>query len=294
MMTKGGELVKELPQKISVNLKETAKSYLSPEILAQLKILVRDWRDVYSSSSETLNDMAVEWLKNIFLQVGALSSWFLDFLLVPFYFFFIVISLNRTWDFVESTFIPYDYREQILRILSKVHFSLSSFFRGRLVICVIIGILAWLGFSFMGVPFAFLLGFSVGFATIVPLLGLLFLVPAMLCFGIIGASVEQQLVLLIFYGILQGLEMLVLGPFILGKEVELPPMILVMSVLICGYLFGGIGVVLAVPIASTVKILMAEFVYPSFVELSKKGSDYTGVERRRKGEKESVPKANSY
>jgi predicted PurR-regulated permease PerM len=103
-----------------------------------------------------------------------------------------------------------------------------------------------------------------------------------MCYGLVGANLEQQIAVLLFYAFLQGLEMLVLSPFILGKEVELPPMILVMSVLICGYLFGGIGVVLAVPIASTVKILMGEFVFPSFVELSKKETQSPRIDRRKK------------
>jgi predicted PurR-regulated permease PerM len=241
-----------------------------------------EWEDALRGSSSNIEEHAVVWGRYLLLKVGTWTTWFLDFLLVPFYFFFILVGLNKTWALVEDTLIPYDYREQILRISYKVHLSLSAFFRGRLFICLTIGVMAWIGLLFFGVPFAFVLGFCIGFSTIVPLLGLVFLVPAMMIYGLVGANLEQQIALLIFYALLQGLEMFVLSPFILGKEVELPPMVLVMSVLICGYLFGGIGVVLAVPIASTAKILLGEFVFPSFVELSKKDTQSPIVIRRGK------------
>ena len=138
-----------------------------------------------------------------------------------------------------------------------------------------------MGLLFLRVPFAFVLGFGIGFATIVPLLGLVFLFPAMILYSLVGAGIEHQLALVGFYALIQGLEMFVFTPFILGREVELPPMILVMSILICGYLFGGIGVVLAVPIASTSKILFHEFIYPSFIELSRKNSNSPKVIQKK-------------
>ena len=282
LMTQGGELVRQLPAKISMGLKETAKSHLSPEIINYLRGLVMEWEEALRGSSNQIEEYAVAWGRLILMKVGTWTSWFLDFLLIPFYFFFILVGINRTWCFVEEKFIPYVYRDQILRIAHKVHLSLSSFFRGRLLICLIIGVMAWVGFFFFGVPFSFVLGFCIGFSTIVPLLGLVFLVPAMMCYGLVGANLEQQIAVMLFYSMLQGLEMFILSPFILGKEMELPPMVLVMSVLICGYLFGGIGVVLAVPIASTAKILMSEFVFPSFVELSKQETQSPRIIRRNR------------
>jgi predicted PurR-regulated permease PerM len=281
-LTGGGELMKELPMKIGMSLKDLAKQYLSPDILDHAKRYISDWEVAVNSSSDLARSSAITWAKSALFQVAVWSSWFLDFILIPFYMFFLLNSLNRTWKFIENTFIPYDYREIIFRITQKIHISLSAFFRGRLLICLFIGVLAWLGLLFLGVPFSFLLGFGIGFATIVPLFGLVFLVPAVVCYALIGAHIEQQLLLIAFYAFLQGLEMFILSPFILGKEVELPPMALVMSVLICGYLFGGIGVVLAVPIASTAKILFEEFVFPSFVELSKKDTNSPKVIQKKK------------
>ena len=92
----------------------------------------------------------------------------------------------------------------------------------------------------------------------------------MIFYGLVGASLEQQILLVLFLHRGSGSGDVRSNPIYLGKGGELHPMILVMAILICGSLFGGIGLVLAVPMASTAKILIEEFVLPSFVELSKK------------------------
>lgn len=280
-LTDGGKLVHELPMKISKDVQATLEEHLPPSMLEVVKGTLKDWRSGLESSSDLLVENIVIWGRALFLKIGAWSTLLLDLILIPFYMFFLLTSLNRVWHKAESTLIPYDYRDQILKILGQIHHSLSAFFRGRLLICLMIGTLAWVGLLFLRVPFAFVLGFGIGFATIVPLLGLVFLFPAMILYSLVGAGIEHQLALVGFYALIQGLEMFVFTPFILGREVELPPMILVMSILICGYLFGGIGVVLAVPIASTSKILFHEFIYPSFIELSRKNSNSPKVIQKK-------------
>jgi predicted PurR-regulated permease PerM len=280
-LTGGREMMRELPYKISANLKVWAMSTFSPEILEHVKRYISDWETAVAISSDWAKETLVLWGERFFSQIGTWTSWVMDLILIPFYLFFLLTSLNRFWSYAQNTMIPYDHHDLILRILAKVHRSLSAFFRGRLLVCLIISVSAWMGLLFLGVPFSFILGFGIGFATIVPLMGIVFLVPAMIAYSLVGAGVEEQALLLLLYAALQGMEMFVLTPFILGKEVELHPMALVMSILICGYLFGGIGVVLAVPIASTAKILFEEFVFPSFVELSKKHPNSPKVNPRK-------------
>ena len=286
-LTGDGELVKELPHRISVDMKAFLNEKLPSNLLGILREILADWQRGMESSSDWLRENLLSSAKGLLVQVGVWSVLLFDLILIPFYMFFLLTSLNRMWSSLEERLIPYDYREQFLRILKKVHRSLSAFFRGRLLICLMIGTMAWVGLLFLGVPFAFFFGFAIGFSTIVPLLGLVFLLPAMFFYGLAGAGWEQHLILIVFYMVLQGLEMLILTPFILGKEVELHPMVLVLSILTSGYLFGGIGVVLAVPIASTAKILLEEFIFPSFVELSRKGPNSSGVIKKKNDSSET-------
>jgi len=62
--------------------------------------------------------------------------------------------------------------------------------------------------------------------------------------------------------VVQGLETVVLTPTIMGREVELHPVVLILALLLCGKLLGILGLILAVPIAATIRILAREFVLP--------------------------------
>ena len=60
----------------------------------------------------------------------------------------------------------------------------------------------------------------------------------------------------------QVLETVVLTPMIMGREVELHPVTLIIALLLCGKLLGILGLILAVPIAATCRILAREFFWP--------------------------------
>lgn len=272
-LTQDNEVIKRLPKLITGKVQEVGESIFSPETMTSIREYLKEWSKAMQSSGTLLEEALPKISQRIFIQLGEFTGLMFDLILIPFYLFFLLNSLNRIWDFVETKVVPYEYKDVITRIFEKVHISLSAFFRGRLTICILISVMAWIGFKILGVPFPSIFGIAIGFATIVPLLGLVFLFPALILFILTGAGLGAVLTVVGIYTVLQSLEMFVLTPIILGKEVELPPIILVMSILICGYLYGGLGVVLAVPIASTAKILFQEFIFPSFIELSKKNSN---------------------
>lgn len=264
------------PEKMISKFKGLAQEHLSPEHQEIVAKAIQNWYKTLNDSGSLFKDTAVVMGQKALDEAKRLPGLFLTMVLIPFYLFFLLTSLNKIWRFVETYAIPYEYRSQLIKILEQIHVSLSAFFRGRLLICVLIGFITWIGLWLMDVPFPFIFGFAIGFATLIPLSGLFVLIPASILYMISGANFYAVLYLIIFYSIVQGLEMFVFTPFILGKKVELPPIVLVLSLLCFGHLFGVIGVLLAVPIASTAKILFSEFIFPSFVELSKDRTNSTG------------------
>jgi len=271
-LTHDNEVIRRMPKLISGKVQALGETFLSPENMTSIRKYLIEWTKALQSSSTLLEEALPKVGERLWIQVGNITGLIFDLILIPFYLFFLLLSLNRFWATIETTLVPYEYKDVITAIFEKIHISLSAFFRGRLTICLLIGLMAWVSFKILGVPFSSIFGFGIGFATVVPLLGLVFLLPAIILFVLTGASAGAVMIVVIIYTVLQSLEMFVFTPIILGKKVELPPLVLVMSILICGYLYGGLGVVLAVPIASTAKILFHEFIFPSFIELSKKNS----------------------
>jgi predicted PurR-regulated permease PerM len=268
-LTVHNNIIKNAPLKTINSIKSFSHTFLEKDTIDRITQIVYDSFNALQTSGTFFKDTSLTMGNSILRGLLLIPAQLLNFLLIPFYLFFLLKSLNRQWTFIEEKLVPYDQKELIYRISSKIHTSLSAFFRGRLIISLSIGTITWICFIFLSVPFPFIFGFAIGFATFIPLLGLIFLFPALVFYWISGADLTGLLTLVILYTIIQSLEMFILTPIMLGQKVELPPLILVLSLVICGSLFGSIGVVLAVPIASTSKILFDEFIFPSFIELSK-------------------------
>lgn len=196
-------------------------------------------------------------------QVLALG---LDIILVPIYALFLLIAMPSVRKGVHR-YLPLWHREQLIRIIRDIEKVVAAFFRGRLIVCLICATLTYIGFFAVGftgtgVPYAALFSLFIGLATAVPLAGLLFLVPALIMTGLDGGTGITVALVALVYVFVQVLETVVLTPMIMGREVELHPVTLIIALLLCGKLLGILGLILAVPIAATMRILAREFFWP--------------------------------
>lgn len=215
---------------------------------------------------ETLPRRLGGWATSGLTSFEAVLSLSLDIILVPIYAFFLLIAMPSVRKGVHR-YLPLWHREQLLRILREIEKVVAAFFRGRLIVCLICASLTYIGFIAVGftgtgVPYAALFSLFIGLATAVPLAGLIFLVPALIMTGLDGGTGVTVLLVGVVYVVVQVLETVVLTPTIMGREVELHPVTLIIALLLCGKLLGVLGLILAVPIAATCRILAREFFWP--------------------------------
>ncbi|OUU22961.1 MAG: hypothetical protein CBC13_06725, partial [Planctomycetia bacterium TMED53] len=188
-----------------------------------------------------------------------LSNWLL---LVPIYVFFFLLEIDpmlarmRMW-------IPSGSRPRLEKVVLEIHGILSGFFRGRLLVCVIKGVVTGAGLFLLGVPYGFLIGIASGFLSLIPYVGVwLALLPAL---GICWFE-HHDLVLLILtaalFGAMEVVEGFVLIPRFLGEEVGLHPVTVIVTFLIFAQWFGLLGMLLSVPMAAASKTLLREYVIP--------------------------------
>ncbi len=228
-----------------------------------------------------LPEYAAGWARDLLGNFAKVLMFSLNLFLIPVYAFFLCLAMP-TIRATLKTYIPIKGHDRTLRIVNKIERAVAAFFRGRLIVCIICSFLTWVGFALLQIPYAALFGLLIGFATAVPMAGLVFLVPAILLTIIEGGeSIALRASLAIcVYGAIQGLEAAVFTPTIMGKEVELHPVLLIVALLLCGSLLGVFGLILAVPIAATVRIFSREFFLPRIREAA--GVPDTMVLRRRK------------
>ncbi len=155
------------------------------------------------------------------------------------------------------TVVPDQYQPFVNRILMKVRVMLAQWVRGQLTLCLVIGVLTYIGFASIGVPYAGVLALIAGLLELVPYVGpVIAAIPAV--FFAFTVSPFIALVTLIFCWVIQLLENNLIVPKIMQKAVGLNPLISIVAILIGAKLAGVIGALLAVPVATAILIISKE------------------------------------
>jgi len=213
------------------------------------------------SEIETAPARIAEWIKGGLSSLGRVLSGTLSLVLIPVYAFFLTLAMPGIRATVRK-YVPMRGRARTFRLMHDIERVVAAFFRGRLIVCAACAALTYAGFVIIGVPYAALFAILIGLATAVPFAGLIFLVPAVALHLADGHSALSACFVVAVYGLVQALETVALTPMIMGREVELHPVTLIIALLLCGKLLGILGLILAVPIAATVRILAREFLLP--------------------------------
>jgi len=203
---------------------------------------------------------------------AGLWYWLTLIVLVPLFAFFFLLRFDQMLQTLHDH-LPAASRPTVVRVLTTIDRAVSSFFRGRLIVCFLIGFLLGLGWLMVGVQHSLLLGALAGVLNLVPYLSLLALPPALI-FAYLGVPPEQSwvgpvtLTMVVFLAV-QAIESFLLTPLIEARASGLHPITTVIALMIGGQLAGLLGLLLAIPVASTLKSLGAEYVLPEIRRLAR-------------------------
>ena len=164
--------------------------------------------------------------------------------------------------FLVSIF-PQVYQPEIREWISRLGRVWNNYFVGQIKLMLFIGVGTFLITSFLGMKWAVLLGFIAGFLEIIPNIGpIIAAIPAILSAAIFGSSwieVDRLLLILIViaaYTLIQQLENVIVVPRIMGKAMELHPVLIILGVLILSSRMGILGALLASPILGILKVAL--------------------------------------
>lgn len=150
--------------------------------------------------------------------------------------------------------IPSTYRSDILYLASEINTAMLEFVKGKLLLAVIVGVMTTIMLLILGVNFAVAIGLITIIADIIPYIGpFLAFVPAF--FFSVMDSWTKAIWVSIFFVFLQWAENNLFAPKILGKRTGLHPAVVLLCIFVGGGTFGVIGMILSVPVFSTLMIL---------------------------------------
>lgn len=151
---------------------------------------------------------------------------------------------------------PPVHRELVRDILADLGRTLRAFIVGQLMAMFVLALLTWIGFMIIRVPYALAFAVFTGAVAIVPFFGTLFstLLPAII---VLAAGGLGKALLVLLVGVLVHLaEANFVAPMVMERQVHLPPVLTLLSVLIMGHLLGFFGLIVAVPVLATLMVIV--------------------------------------
>ncbi|HUG31742.1 MAG TPA: AI-2E family transporter, partial [Acidimicrobiia bacterium] len=160
---------------------------------------------------------------------------------------------------IVLSFMPEEQQRHAMRIWDVAVEKMGGYIYSRLILAVVSAAVAYMFLSLLGVPFAISLGIWVGtLSQFLPVVGtyLASILPALvaLTFNDVATAVWT----IVFFVAYQQLENYLISPRITKRTMEIHPAISVAAILIGGILLGGIGVVLALPMAGIIQAILSE------------------------------------
>jgi predicted PurR-regulated permease PerM len=181
--------------------------------------------------------------------------------IVPFITFFLLKDNRLIFRGIVSI-MPNKYFEMSYWILKKITIQLGRFVRGWLFDASFVGIMCGLGFYSIGIPYALPLGVIAGFGHLVPYLGPVIggipaIVISIIQYGDMSHVPLIILLMIIIYTVDNGF----VQPYIFSKNVDMHPIIIILLIIAGSQLFGLIGMLLAIPVASVVRTAAKEIYF---------------------------------
>jgi predicted PurR-regulated permease PerM len=212
-------------------------------------------------------------LKSLWSGGRALISLFSLIVVTPVVAFYLLYDWHKMLVSVDNA-VPVNQRATVRRLARECDAAISGFVRGQSAVCLILGTFYAVALTIAGLNFGLLIGLLAGLITFVPYVGSL--TGLILALGVAVAQFWPNwgsvvMVLGIFL-VGQFAEGNILSPKLVGERVGLHPVWVIFALLAFGYLFGFVGLLVAVPLAATIGVL-ARFA----LERYRESSLYTGA-----------------
>lgn len=214
-------------------------------------------RNLIETINNYVNNFASRNLTGIVEKLGSSIKVISNFLLGLLIAFYLSLDFSKVSKYITIV-VPNRFHEDLLKIKKPLNEMLRNYVNGTLLSCLFVMILSLIGFLISGVSSPLLFAIFCAITNLIPYFG-----PYIGGIPVVAVGFAMNpyvgLGCLITVLIVQILEGNILNPLIVGKAVSLHPITLMLSLLVFEYFFGILGMVIAVPIVATLKIIYLFF-----------------------------------
>jgi predicted PurR-regulated permease PerM len=175
--------------------------------------------------------------------------------LTPIFAFYLLVDLPHLKQ-VADGLIPAGARPEVLVLARRMNGAVGGFFRGQLVVALIVGVMASVGLLVIGLPFWLLIGMLAGLFNMIPLVGpYIGGIPALVIALTTREPITAVWVVVVMVAV-QQIDNHFISPVVMHRVVKLHPVLVMLALLLGGTLGGFFGLLVAVPTTAVLKILL--------------------------------------
>jgi predicted PurR-regulated permease PerM len=236
-------------------------------LIERLPVYLKKLVELSSNKKTEFNlwqEIVKNWLGQSGLRVGTLfdlfgsvfGSVFVTFMifLIAFY---MTVQKNTLRETLKSI-LPIRYKERLAIAFDLAQKEVGAWVRGIIILCLSVGLMAYLGLSILGVRYALVLAVVAGVTEIIPWIGPWLGGAIAVIITLVYSPLKAIFVAILFLAV-QLLENNLLVPQVMKKVVGLNPLLVIIIVLIGGKIAGPLGVFLAVPVIVIISIFVKEY-----------------------------------
>ncbi|MBC1722962.1 AI-2E family transporter [Listeria seeligeri] len=236
---------------ITQKFNEFSQSSLFDQLKDKLSTNMSDIMKTLSEKGTSVLNSAITSVGSI---VGTVTEVVLAIVTTPLVLFYLLKDGKKLPDFLLKM-LPVNGRAHTRQVLGEANHQISSYIRGQIIVSLCIGILLFIGYLIIGLPYALTLAIIAACTSIVPYLGPAIAITPAIIIAIV-TSPWLLVKLVIVWCVVQLLEGKFISPQVMGKTLKVHPISILFVILIAGNLFGVLGVIFAVPGYAVLKVIV--------------------------------------
>lgn len=254
-------LVEELPVYL-IQLLNSLDSFLRTSFVADYYLQIEQdamemLRSVPTEVGKLFQSTITSVATGITSVVGAVTSFVLSIIMVPFILFYLLKDGEKLPRFVIKVFPP-RMRDDFQSVFKSIDNQISAYIQGQILVSMCIGFMIFIGFTIIGMDYALLLGVIAMVTSVVPYLGPVIAITPAAIIALVS-SPFMLVKLAIVWTIVQFVEGKFISPQIMGKSLHVHPITIIFVLITSGALFGVPGVILGIPGYAILKVIVAHF-----------------------------------
>jgi len=212
-------------------------------------------------SAGQITSAAADWiptfLRSLWSDSRALMSILSLMVVTPIVTIYLLMDWKRLVAAIDSL-IPAAQHETVLALSGELNDTISGFLRGQGTICLILAFYYALALRLIGLNHGILIGLAAGLISFIPYLGSLTGLVLSLCVVVLQFWPDWTMIPVVLGIFLAGQAIAdyVLAPYLIASRVQLNPVWIMFAIAAFGYLFGFVGLLIAVPLAAAIGVVI--------------------------------------